>query len=111
MTGLILLVVVGTSIWVGIDASKRDWGNDSFANGTATWVIGSLLLWIVVFPLYLSRRGKATLKGAHPTLLASPVAMVPVAPAAGWYKDPNNPSLLRYWTGLGWTAQTATPTS
>jgi hypothetical protein len=35
----------------------------------------------------------------------------PTAPAAGWYKDPQDPSLLRYWTGTAWTASTAQPTS
>ena len=61
---LILLVVVGTTIWIGIDASKRDWGDGS---GTATWVIGCLLLWIVVFPMYLYKRGRVPLKDAPAT--------------------------------------------
>lgn len=56
---LVLLVVVGTTIWVGVDASKRDWSGGS---GTATWVIGCVLLWIVVFPIYLAKRGRAPLK-------------------------------------------------
>jgi hypothetical protein len=112
MTAFIFVLVVGTSIWVGVDASKREWGDDSFANSTGKWVIGSLLLWIVVFPVYLSRRGRATLKGVgHPALTqVSPAAIVPTTPAAGWYIDPNDPSLLRYWSGLGWTTQTTKPT-
>jgi hypothetical protein len=70
---LILLVVVGTTIWVGVDASKRDWRGGS---GTATWVIGCILLWIVVFPMYLVKRGGAPLKGAPagPTVLSPPDA-------------------------------------
>lgn len=63
MLPFLLLVVVGTTVWVGADASKRDWRNDRFASSTAHWVIGSLLLWIVVFPLYLSQRTHAPLKG------------------------------------------------
>jgi len=71
-TVLIVLAIVGTAIWVGLDASKRDWSsaNGSGGNSTATWVVGCILLWIVVFPLYLAKRGKAPLKtqaaaGAH----------------------------------------------
>jgi hypothetical protein len=34
---------------------------------------------------------------------------VPEPPAVpeGWYQDPENPSLLRYWTGSAWTSHTA----
>jgi hypothetical protein len=35
---------------------------------------------------------------------------VPTIPA-GWYRDPNDESLLRYWNGFGWTTQTAKPAS
>lgn len=62
MFAIVFLVVLGTTIWVGADASKRDWSNDRFAKSAAGWVLGSLLLWIVIFPLYLSRRSYAPLK-------------------------------------------------
>ncbi len=61
LVSLILLAVVGTTIWVGVDASKRDWRGGS---GTATWVVGCILLWIVFFPIYLVKRGRAPLKDA-----------------------------------------------
>ncbi len=32
----------------------------------------------------------------------------PTVPA-GWYPDPNDNALLRYWNGFGWTTQTAKP--
>jgi len=35
---------------------------------------------------------------------------VPTIPA-GWYRDPNDAALLRYWNGFGWTTQTAKPAS
>jgi len=35
---------------------------------------------------------------------------VPTIPA-GWYRDPNDEALLRYWNGFGWTTQTAKPAS
>ena len=59
---LLLLVVVGTTIWVAVDSSGRDWSDDRFANSPTKWVIGTLLLWIIVFPVYVARRGRAPLK-------------------------------------------------
>ncbi len=35
---------------------------------------------------------------------------VPTVPA-GWYNDPNDNAMLRYWNGFGWTTQTAKPAS
>jgi hypothetical protein len=62
MGALVLLVVVGSSIWVGCDAQARDFSNHSFASGTTQWVFGSLLLWIIVFPVYLVARGRVPLR-------------------------------------------------
>jgi hypothetical protein len=59
---ILLFIVLGTTVWVGVDASGRDWSGDRFANSTTKWVIGTLLLWIVVFPVYVARRGRAPLK-------------------------------------------------
>ncbi len=58
---VVLLAVVGSTIWVGVDASRREWGDGI---GTAGWVIFCLLLWIVAFPVYLAKRGKVPLKDA-----------------------------------------------
>jgi len=108
---IVLLVLVGTTIWVGTDASKRDWSNDSFANSPTKWVIGCLLLWIVVFPMYLARRNRASLNGAAQDIPArAPAAIIPAGPEAGWYADPQDTSMLRYWTGSTWTTHTAKPT-
>jgi hypothetical protein len=71
---LLALVVIGTTIWIGIDASQREW-SDGFS--TAAWVVGALLLWILVFPYYLVRRGKAPLKGSPSP---APVASFQQAP-------------------------------
>jgi hypothetical protein len=62
MTLIMVLLILSTSAWVAYDASQRDWSRSSFANRPWKWVVGSLLLWIVVFPLYLFQRGKADLK-------------------------------------------------
>lgn len=62
MTLIMALVILGTSVWVAYDASERDWSRSSFANRPWKWVVGSLLLWIVVFPVYLVQRDKAPSK-------------------------------------------------
>jgi integral membrane sensor domain MASE1 len=62
MTNVILLLIVGTTIWLGFDASQRDWRRSSFARSAVIWVLGSLAMWIVVFPLYLLMRQHAPLK-------------------------------------------------
>ena len=54
--------------------------------------------------------GEAAVRGATPTTAATASAYEPTVPA-GWYRDPNDESLLRYWNGFGWTTQTAKPAS
>jgi hypothetical protein len=61
MTGFLLLVVVGTSIWVFVDARnlgvRRGLIQSGFADmGPGSWLAGCLLIWILVFPLYLVYR-------------------------------------------------------
>jgi hypothetical protein len=63
MAGLLALVVIGTTIWVGVDASGRDFSRSGISRSTGGWVLGSLLLWLVFFPLYLGQRGRAPRKG------------------------------------------------
>jgi hypothetical protein len=62
MGALVLLVVVASAIWVGFDAQARDFSNNSFASGAWQWAIGTLLLWLIVFPVYLVARERAPLK-------------------------------------------------
>ena len=62
MSLVIALVILGSASWVGYDASQRDWSRSSFANRPWKWVLGTVLLWIVVFPLYLIQRGKVSVK-------------------------------------------------
>lgn len=56
------IAVLGSIVWVGVDASKRDFSDSRFANKTWQWVVGALFLWIIVFPVYLWRRQSAPLK-------------------------------------------------
>lgn len=68
---VIWLVIIGTSIWVAIDASNigarrgliKGLGN----MGPAGWFFSCLLLWIIGFPVYLAKRSaiKAAAVGSN----------------------------------------------
>jgi hypothetical protein len=68
---LLAALIVGTTIWLGVDASGRDWSDNRFASATWKWVVGCLFLWIVAFPAYLAMRGNAPRKGAPAPLAAA----------------------------------------
>ncbi|MEJ2367122.1 MAG: hypothetical protein P8Z49_01905 [Acidobacteriota bacterium] len=59
---LIGLIVVGTSLWVLVDALnigvKRGQMKGVASSGPVTWAVGCLLLWIIIFPWYLIVRNK-----------------------------------------------------
>jgi hypothetical protein len=80
MGALILLTILVTTVWMGIDSAKRDWSHSRFANATWQWVVGGLGLWIVAFPAYLITRGRAPLK----TVPAIAAAFPPAAAPEGW---------------------------
>ena len=62
MEAFIFLIIIGTSIWVFADAKaigvKKGQIKGLFDFGPAGWLITCLLLWIVVFPVYLAKRGE-----------------------------------------------------
>jgi hypothetical protein len=66
MSSLFVVFIVASSIWVGADASQRDWSHGGLAKSPAGWIVGSLLLWIVVFPVYLAQRSYAPKKQHGP---------------------------------------------
>jgi len=60
---LIPLIVVATSIWVAIDASKLRvkrgiLGGGFLDLGAGSWCVACLALWLVAFPCYLYTRPK-----------------------------------------------------
>ena len=57
-TELSILLVVATTIWVYFDAKGRDWTGDKVATSPFTWAAGTLLLWIIIFPVYLAKRSR-----------------------------------------------------
>lgn len=60
--GLILLIIIGTSIWVFVDAKKigikKGQVKGLFNMAPVGWLFACLLLWIVAFPVYLVKRGE-----------------------------------------------------
>jgi hypothetical protein len=112
---VVLVIVIVTTVWVGIDASGRDYATNSGPSSTGGWLAGCLLLWIIFFPWYLVARSRA-IRAHHEELLASQTSngaspagaqAVPAA-VADWYPDPRGEARLRYWDGRTWTDHTAT---
>ncbi len=62
MIDLILLLVIVTSVWIFFDARSigvKKGQVQGLANmNPGGWFFGSLLLWIVAFPLYLANRSQ-----------------------------------------------------
>jgi hypothetical protein len=53
MIALIVLVIIVTTVWAAFDAGVHE----GFVAGLVVFV-GCALLWILVFPLYLVKRGQ-----------------------------------------------------
>ncbi len=65
METIISLLILGTTMWVGLDASRLMKGiprdkRKKMGGGQspAGWVMGCILLWIIVFPWYLRKRSR-----------------------------------------------------
>ena len=84
---LFVLAVVGSTAWLALDASKRDWTDNSFAKNVPSWAIGSLLLWPIVFPMYVFSHRK------NAPLLAKPEAAPAAAMAAAGPSEQYGPSI------------------
>jgi len=55
----IVILVLGTSIWVLVDGYRYEMGKGEHP---IVWFIGCLLLWIAVFPSYLVKRNSYKFK-------------------------------------------------
>lgn len=71
MGGFIVLILLGTTVWVGIDASNLGVRRGRLAGSAldmsvGAWVVCCLLLWIVAFPCYLVARGRYVALQAAP---------------------------------------------
>ena len=134
MGWLMFVVVLGSSIWVLVDAQSLGAGkldpqkvvpakfrlSSNPDPGPGAWFFGCLLLWIVVFPMYLLQRPNLKAAGFAPTSNAGnaghhnlppppPRASAPPPPAApaGWMADPTGKHEHRYWDGRAWTSNVA----
>lgn len=114
LTILVALVVLGTAVWVDQDARKlRSAGatEEQLVNTPLSWGVATVLLWIIVFPWYLSKRAKvrrelgllpnANVAGTTAQPMPSPGSL----PQSGWYADPSNALQQRFWEGNAWTDQ------
>ena len=75
---LLFLLVVLTTIWVGIDSHRNQipTGNEPYSGrNAARWVVMCGVLWIAFFPVYLVKRAK-TLQERNPAAAAPVVASV-----------------------------------
>ena len=128
MPMLVIYVVVGTSIWVAVDASRLGVKRGTldgrlFDMGPVGWFFGVLFLWIIGFPAYLIKRpeyvaNRNILSGTqglptHPQIddglgRGSGNTLVQLN-APGWYPDPSDPSMQRYFNGTEWTDLPAPP--
>jgi hypothetical protein len=119
MAFIVLLVVVGSAIWVAFDASHLGVKPHCLGGGLADmgpvgWFFCVLLLWIIGFPVYLATRPKyAMRKGSGQAGSLGHVATAGNAqtstPPAGWYADPNLQGGQRWWDGNQWGPPSAPP--
>jgi len=66
MIGMLILGVYAlTILWVGLDASDRDFSecDNWYWRSTFGWMLACAILWIAYFPLYLSARRKVPRRG------------------------------------------------
>jgi hypothetical protein len=80
----------------------------------AGWAWGLLLGWLGVIILACLGPAKSVtahhsfqLSSGRQALPATVHAPPPTVPAAGWYADPHQPQMVRYWDGAGWTGSVA----
>jgi hypothetical protein len=59
---IVWIIVIGSAIWVGIDASthgvRKGLTSGAFDMGPMGWFLACLLLWIVAFPAYVAKRAQ-----------------------------------------------------
>ena len=105
MEAVIIIIVLGTSIWVAFDASSIGAGKRSGTTGPAAWFVFCLLLWIVGFPVYLASRSKIKTAAAladttHPdSTNPTTVRPLPTSPPV-WPPYPNVRGQQLYSEGI-----------
>lgn len=98
-----LLLAVASAVWVNVDARRLGVRRGRLGGGgldlsVTSWVLATLVIWIVGFPGYLVARGRYQ-------ALQSPAGGFGPAPGHGYY----SPDGRWWWDGLRWVP--ATPPS
>ena len=88
-------LLLAATVWVAADAGKRDWSNDKFARRQTIWIVGMVLLAVIVFPIYLFRRGRAPRKGSAGGTGGIGAAAASYAASPGTYVAPPSLALDR----------------
>ncbi len=105
--GVLLFVVV---FWVLPIVVGHKVGSEK---NRAGWAWGLVLGWIGVIivaclgPAGAGSRDRSFQLTSAPQLAPAASYPVPAVPAAGWYADPHQPGVVRYWDGRGWTGSVA----
>lgn len=81
---------------------------DNSDPGFAAKAIGTLLIILAIAAFAIAVWRFVVARG---TVSDRPSTLVPVLAPAGWYADPSDPELLRYWTGSQWSEGTHAPAS
>jgi hypothetical protein len=95
MQGWLFVVIVGSAIWIGVDASRLGakrgaLGGGMLDMGPAAWFFACVLLWIVALPCYLAtrpklvRRARALAMHPHFATVAHADSGLPPVPAGGY---------------------------
>lgn len=60
MLGIMILLIIGTSIWVYFDVKALGEGQIQWKGikKPGDWLVASILFWIIVFPLYLAKKSE-----------------------------------------------------
>lgn len=94
--GLLWLVVMASSIWMGVDAAKLGYDQrevPGFSMSPVGWFFVGLLLWFIAFPLYLTKRTELKASGEVRRLRQrAGLGMLPPGnygqPGVGLYRQP-----------------------
>ncbi|GEM_PF-774355 len=78
-----LIIVIGSSIWIAIDAHRNKISTDNkpyrINSGAVTWFFACLLFWIFVLPAYLFKRFKHLKAQGKNSILATVVGIILLA--------------------------------
>lgn len=112
---MFFVVIVATTIWVGLDASKLGVKRGRLGGGVVdmsvtSWVICCLVLWIISFPCYLVARSKYRALSRGGSTYPQPYQAIQTTPPFNGYTPPAPPQVSPdgrwWWDGQRWNAMT-----